>query len=124
MNRKLKVLGILFWVQGGLYVASALLFAGVGILGGLGVIEPKDTVHERLGGAVASLLLGGGAAALGAGHLFVGTALRRLRPWARTAGLVLGVADVICCCSFPLGTALGVYTLIVLLNEDVRRLFA
>lgn len=124
MNKKLEVLGILFWVQGGLYVASALLFAAVGILGGLGVIEPKDTVQERLGGAVGCVVLGGGAAVLGVGHLLVGTALRRLRPWARTAGLVLAVANVICCCSFPLGTALGVFTFIVLLNEDVSRLFA
>ena len=40
--RRLDLLGVLFWVLGGLYVAGGLLFAVVGTLGGLGLIEPSD----------------------------------------------------------------------------------
>jgi hypothetical protein len=122
--KRLELLGILFWVQGGLYLAGALLFAAIGVLGGLGIIEPSDTVQERLGGAFGCAVLGVTFGALGVGHLVAGTALRRRRAWGRTAGLVLGVTDVLCCCNAPLGTALGIFTLIVLLDDEIVRMFA
>jgi hypothetical protein len=121
--RKLELLRVLFWVQGGLCAAVAVLFALVGVLGGLGIIEPRDTLQERLGGAVGCAMLALAAGSLGAGHLVVGSAFRGLRPWARTAGLVVAVLDILCCCNFPLGTALGVYALVVLLSEEVAPLF-
>jgi hypothetical protein len=124
MHKKVELLGILFWVQGALSVAGALLFIVVGVLGGLGLIEPKDTLQDRIGGALGSALLGAGLGAMGAGQIVVGTALRRVRPWARTAGLVVGVLDIVCCCTAPIGTAIGIYALIVLLNDEVVRLFS
>jgi hypothetical protein len=122
--KKLELLGVFFWVQGGLYLAGALLFAAVGVLGGLGIIEPSDTVEERLGGVFGCIVIAVPLLVLGVGHLVGGTALRRRRAWARTVGLVLGVADVLCCCDFPLGTALGIFTLVVLFSDDVMSLFA
>jgi hypothetical protein len=123
MHKKVELLGILFWVQGGLSVAGALLFIVVGALGSMGLIEPKDTLQDRIGGAFGAALLGIGLGVMGAAQIVVGTALRRLRPWARTAGLVVGVLDIVCCCTAPIGTAIGIYALIVLLNDDVTRLF-
>lgn len=122
--KKLELLGILFWVQGGLYLAGAVVFAVVGTLGGLGLLDPSDTLQERVGGVLGTVLIGLGLAVLGAGHVVGGTALRRLRPWGRTLGMVLAVLDVLCCCNAPLGTALGIYALVVLLADDVARLFA
>jgi hypothetical protein len=43
------------------------------------------------------------------------------RAWARNLALVLALFDLLL---LPLGTALGVYTLWVLLHEDVRSRFA
>jgi hypothetical protein len=44
----------------------------------------------------------------------------RFRPWARLLMIVLSALDLL---HFPFGTALGIYGLIVLLNEDTRKLF-
>ncbi|HUE83044.1 MAG TPA: hypothetical protein VMM84_13095 [Pyrinomonadaceae bacterium] len=124
MNKKLELLRILFWVLGGIYVVGALIFAVVGLLGGMGVIDPKDTLHERIAGGLGAGIFGLSGALLGGAHLVVGSALRRLRPWARTAGLVVAILDILICCSAPLGTAVGIYALVVLFNDEVVRLFA
>jgi len=50
----------------------------------------------------------------------VGVPLRRYRPWARLVALMLGSVDLVL---MPYGTALGVYALWVLLNEDSKVLF-
>jgi uncharacterized Tic20 family protein len=56
----------------------------------------------------------------GAAHVVVGAPLRRHRPWARLAALMLGAVDLLL---LPYGTALGVYAIWILLNEDAKRLF-
>src|SRR5438067_1113116 len=50
----------------------------------------------------------------GAAHVVVGVPLRRQRPWARIMALMLGSIDLLL---LPYGTALGTYTLWVLLGE-------
>lgn len=124
MNKKLELLRVFFWVLGGIYVAGGLIFAVVGVLGGMGIIDPKDTLQERIAGGVGASILGLSGVLLGTAHIVVGSALRRLRPWARTAGLVVAVMDILMCCAAPLGTAVGIYALFVLLNDEVVRLFA
>lgn len=57
----------------------------------------------------------------GIAHVAVGMPLRRRKPWARLAALMLGSIDLVL---LPYGTALGVYALWVLLNERGKRLFA
>lgn len=124
MNKKLDLLGIFFWIVGGLHCLGALLFAVVGVLGGLGVIEPEDALPDRIAGSVGAGIIAVGASLMGAGHIIVGTALRRVRPWARTAGIVIAILDILLCCfNAPLGIALGIYALIVLLNQETARLF-
>jgi len=124
MNKKLELLGIFFWIMGGLYLAGGLLFAVVGVLGLLGVIEPKDTFQDRIAGGVGAGILAVGGIIMGASHIIMGAALRRLRPWARTAGIVIAILDILLCCfNAPLGIALGIYALVVLLGQDTARLF-
>jgi len=53
-------------------------------------------------------------------HVAVGVPLRRHNPWARLVALMLGSVDLLL---LPYGTALGVYTLWVLLNEKGKALF-
>jgi hypothetical protein len=56
----------------------------------------------------------------GAAHVVVGLPLRRYAPWSRLIALMLGSVDLLL---LPYGTALGVYTLCVLLNEKGKQLF-
>jgi hypothetical protein len=53
-------------------------------------------------------------------HLVVGRQLRRYRPSARLMSLGLAIGNLIL---LPFGTALGGYSLWVLLKDDGRRLF-
>lgn len=41
MNKKLELLRVFFWVLGGIYVAGGLIFAVVGVLGGMGIIDRR-----------------------------------------------------------------------------------
>lgn len=58
------------------------------------------------------------SAAFGAAYLLLAWALHEKRPWARIYGIVLGFIVLL---HVPFGTALGVYTLWVLLPETSRR---
>jgi threonine/homoserine efflux transporter RhtA len=53
-------------------------------------------------------------------HIIVGRQLRRFRPSARLMSLGLAIGNLIL---LPFGTALGAYSLWVLLKDDGRRLF-
>jgi hypothetical protein len=57
----------------------------------------------------------------GVAHVVVGVPLRRHRSWSRLIALMLGSVDLLL---LPYGTALGIYTLWVLLNEQGKKLFA
>jgi len=52
--------------------------------------------------------------------LVAGIGLLKMKPWARIVAIIVGVLHIL---SFPLGTALGVYTLWVLLNVETEALF-
>ncbi len=70
---------------GALLILGALFCVVVGTLGGLGLIEPDDTVQDRVGGAVGCALIAGVAGLLGGAHIAIAFAMRRLLPWARSA---------------------------------------
>lgn len=60
------------------------------------------------------------ALAWGVAHIVVGNQMQKRRHWSRLAALVLGSVDLLL---FPYGTALGVYTLSMLLRERVKPMF-
>jgi hypothetical protein len=60
------------------------------------------------------------AIAWGAAHVVVGVPLRQHKPSARLVALMLGSVDLLL---LPYGTALGIYTLWVLLHEEGKALF-
>jgi hypothetical protein len=123
MTRHVEAVGIISWVMGGLCLLGFLLIALVGVLGGLGIIEPQQTASDRMSGVLGCAMIGLPLGALGVGHVIAGFGIRRLRPWGRTLGLVLGILDILACCTFPIGTGVGIYALVILFNEEAARLF-
>lgn len=65
-------------------------------------------------------LVGGGFIALSIPGIIGGIGLLKHKNWARILILILSALDLIC---IPIGTALAVYTVWVLLQEETVRLF-
>ena len=124
MITHVKVLGVLYIVLSAIGVCAALFFAlALGTAGGIvgQTASPEDAavalpVIGLAGSAIVVLLL-----ALSLPGLVTGIGLLKMQPWARILGIVLSAINLI---NIPLGTALGIYGLWVLLNKDTERLFS
>ncbi|HET6181886.1 MAG TPA: zinc ribbon domain-containing protein [Candidatus Sulfotelmatobacter sp.] len=112
LERHLHTLGILWMAIGALFLVPA---AGLLVFGGSAHFVLHD--REPLAGLFPLLVyIGGGSLLLlGAGGVCVGLGLQERQPWARVAAIVLGVLALF---HPPFGTALGVYTLWVLLADE------
>ncbi len=53
--------------------------------------------------------------------LIAGVGLIKCRPWARILGIVMSILNLF---TFPHGTAIGVYSMIVLFDQEAVQLFA
>ena len=116
--------GILFIIWGGL---TALI--GLSTLA-LGVAAVSLITSAARAGSSGQLAAGLTAAAFttlaiialiwGIAHIAVGIPLRRHKPAARLLALVLGSVDLVL---LPYGTALGIYALWTLLNEERKKVF-
>jgi hypothetical protein len=128
MAVQVDFLGVLFVVWGLLttLIGVSTLALGVGAVALMasaersGVSGPGGNVAAGVAVVIfAALALI--AIVWGAAHVVVGVPLRRRRPWARIMALILGSVDLLL---LPYGTALGIYTLWVLLNENGKMLFS
>ncbi len=113
LERHLKTLGILWVILGVLFLMPSLFFMGIG--GVARNVIPFETGLGRELGPFMFFMLGGTLLILGAGGVLVGWGLMKHQSWARITAIVLGVLALF---HPPLGTALGIYTLWVLLSGD------
>lgn len=107
------------WGAFGALTGSSLLILAIGTnaaLDDLGIAGPGGQAAVGVFLFFAAVLGIGGLA-----MLLVGLALGRRRPFARHTALGLAVPNLILA---PFGTALGIYSCWVLLNDDARRAFA
>lgn len=107
----------------GLLGAVAVLFIFGGIAGIVGISAPHDADAMRaipilgiVGTVIAVFVL-----LLSLPGLIAGFGLLRLYPWARLLTIVLSALNLL---NVPIGTALGIYGLWVLLQAETERLFA
>lgn len=123
MRDHVKIVGVLNIVLGCLGV----LF-GIGILvlfGGLATLAGFQAADQDARAAVPILAAIGTAIAV---FLFVlsvpsiigGWGMIKFRPWARILMIVISVLNLL---HFPIGTAIGIYGLFILLNDETKRLF-
>ena len=123
MKSHVDFLGLLFIVWGLLTVVIGVSTLALGI----GAVSLIASAHRSGGGEVAAGITAAAfttlaliAMAWGAAHVIVGVPLRRQTPWSRLMALMLGSVDLLL---LPYGTAVGIYALYVLLNENGKRLF-
>jgi len=124
MRDQVSVVGILWIILG---ILTILVSAFIGLLGGGGVLMGILNVgHDRDAAAAGTILAGVfGIIAIfifvmGLVALLAGMGLRKWRPWARIVTIILSILNLL---SFPIGTAIGIYSLVVLFNEEVVAAF-
>ena len=115
LQEHLKTLGIFWMIVGGLVLLPALAVTVFGTAATM--IVPFHDAMLHTVGPFLTLIIGGTLLVLGGGGLLVGWGLIKRRPWARIVAIILGVLALF----HPiLGTALGIYTLWVLLSHDAE----
>jgi hypothetical protein len=117
MKDHVKVIGILWVVFGAFWLCLAvfalLVFLGVAMIPNVEDISPSIL---RLIGIIASSFM----ALMGLPQIIGGLGLIRHQEWARILVLVLAFLALL---NVPFGTALGIYTMIVLFHPETVRLF-
>jgi hypothetical protein len=124
MRDHVRILGILNIVFGALIIliglASLLFFGGVAALV-VWVADASDAnvavpVLGVIGAVIFVVLL-----LVSLPSIIAGVGLLKYQPWARVLTIILSALNLM---NVPIGTALGVYGLWVLLNGEAERLFA
>lgn len=111
MEQHITLLGWLHITLNGLLILiAALMFfmmVGIGLVSGdAEAVRVMPIVGTAVGGFMIALALPG---------ILTGIGLLKRKPWARIAAAVLGILNLM---NFPFGTAVGVYTLWILLQTE------
>jgi hypothetical protein len=124
MRHHIDVLGLLHTVWGGVAALAGLSLVILAAGTDAAVAANAVTPAVRATGASAAvwLLAATGIVLLiaGVGLVLTGVRLRQTLPRARRAALILAIPNLLL---LPFGTALGIYTYWVLLNNDARLVF-
>jgi hypothetical protein len=112
LERHLRTLGTLWIIAGALFLIPSIALLAVG--GAARFLIAGSEIGRVLGPLVLTLI-GCSLLIVAAGGICVGWGLMQRQPWARVAALVLGVLALF---HPPVGTALGIYTLWVLMSHE------
>lgn len=122
MEQHIKVLSVLFVILGilGIVVAVAFLFLGAGTAA---TILAQDQSNEaQVGAAWAGGCISFIAALFGLmaiPSILAGWGLSQRKSWARILTIILAILSLP---QFPIGTAIGIYALVILFNEESKRI--
>ena len=124
MEQHIKVLSVLFVILGilGVIVAVGFLLLGAGTAAT--ILAQDDSNEARIGAAWASGCISIVAALFGlmaVPSIIAGWGLSQQKSWARILTLILAVLYLP---QFPVGTAIGVYALVILLNEESKAILS
>jgi hypothetical protein len=124
MTTHIKVLGVLYIVLSAFGILAAL-FLALAFGTASGIVGLNADAHDA---AIALPIIGLAGTALvtflvlvSLPGLVAGVGILKLRPWARILGVVVAVINLI---HVPVGTAVGIYGLWVLLNRETEREFS
>jgi hypothetical protein len=120
----IKVLGVLY-VLLSVFGLLAALFMALAFGTASGIVGVNADPHDA---AIALPIIGLAGTALvtflvavSLPGLIAGVGILKMRPWGRILGIVVAIVNLI---HVPIGTAVGIYGLWVLLNGDTERQFA
>jgi hypothetical protein len=125
-EEQLDLLGVLYWAYGGLIALAGIMFGLFGIIPAIMIAtapnQPKNGEPSPLVFGGIFLILFGFVALLliakGVTMFFVGRALRT-----RTRWMLCFVGAALCVMNFPLGTALAVFTFVLLIKPHIKQRF-
>jgi hypothetical protein len=118
VERHVHLLGILASLWGALWL---LIGASMLLLAIAALVQVADSAGVAAGLTAGLFLLVAVFALIwGGAHLWAAILLRKRKPFGRVLMLGLGVVNLLI---LPIGTALGVYALWILLTNEGRRLF-
>lgn len=116
MRDHVRILGWCFIVYSAIIVLVGVGIGSIVLFGGaISGDREAILITGAVGTAIASFLI-----LISLPGMLAGIGLLKMRPWARIVAIVIGVLHIL---SFPIGTALGIYTLWVLLNAETETLF-
>jgi hypothetical protein len=124
MTTHIKVLGLLYILLSafGLLAAVFLALAFGTASGIVGMnADPHDAAIALPIIGLAGTALVAFLAAVSLPGLIAGIGILKLQPWARLLGILVAIINLI---HVPIGTAVGIYGLWVLLNKETERQFA
>jgi hypothetical protein len=117
MKSQIELVGILHTVYSGIGILIAIacfvLLSGIGWFSG----DPTALGILTVVGSVIAVFL----TVVSVPGLIAGIGLLRRRPWARILAIVVSCLDLF---NIPFGTALGVYTFYVLMNDEAIQLLS
>ena len=119
MKTHVNVVGLIDVITGGLFtILAVLVSAGLLVFApafnGAPPWSPEDaTVIVAVALAISSLFL-----VIGIPSLIAGVGLLKQKGWARTLAIIVAILAL---ASFPIGTAVGIYTLWVLTRKETEQ---
>jgi hypothetical protein len=111
MESHVKISGWLWIVNGVLGILGALCLAAA--ISGGGLISQDETAI--ISTSIVSACVGGTIIIGSIFDLIAGIGLVKFKSWARILAIILAILNLL---AFPIGTALGIYTLWVMFNQD------
>ena len=116
MRDHVRILGWCFIVHSAIIALAGLVIGSIVIFGGaISGDRQAMFITGAVGAAIASFLI-----IISLPGMLAGIGLLKMQPWGRIVAIIVGVLHIL---SFPLGTALGIYTLWVLLSAETEGLF-
>ena len=112
MNTHVKVVGWLWIANGALSILMAII--GLTVINWPGMIPEAQVSLLASFGAVCFFLPGIIA------YVIAGYGLLNYKSWARILAIILAILNLIL---FPIGTAIGIYTLVIMFNNEAEALF-
>ena len=111
MESHVKISGWLWIINGVLSILGALCLAAA--ISGGGLISQDETAI--ISTSIVSACVGGAIIIGSIFDLIAGFGLIKFKSWARILAIILAILNLL---AFPIGTALGIYTLWVMFSQD------